>query len=279
VIATAWQTAEWLDMYPSKMGKKACLVYDLEHYMSATPAVQKRIALALAQPMKAIAASPAVSEMLSVCGANDIAYIPNGVDFQAFHKENAFADPLRNSIGFPGRSEPFKGTRDAITALSIVRERFHGDLRFWSFGGPRLSYLPAWIEYHERPSDKELRRLYNQTLVFVVPSLYEGWGLPGAEAMSCGAVLASTDNGGVRAYAKHLHNALLSPSRSPTTLAENVLQLLNDSSLRMKLAERGHSEIQEFTWHTAIDSLQDVIEELCSASISRDTTKSDLAPR
>lgn len=271
VIATAWQTAEWLNLYPAEKGKRACLVYDFEHYMNATPWVQKRIGLSFAQRMKVIATSPAVSEMLNASGANDAAYIPNGIDFQVFYEERALDHSLRNSIGFPTRSEPFKGTKEAISALSIVRERFNRGIRFWSFGGLRPSYLPDWIEYHERPSDEDLRKLYNQTLIFAVPSHYEGWGLPGAEAMSCGAVLASTDNGGVRAYATHLRNALLSPPRDPAALAKNILQLLTDSTLRMKLAEQGLSDIRQFTWHKAIGSLEHLIEEMCSAPAPHQT--------
>jgi len=269
VIATAWQTAEWLGIYPAEKGKKACLVYDFEHYMSASPALKERIGLALTQPMKAIATSPAVAGMLTACGADVTAYIPNGVDLDIFLTERSFSDPERDSVGFPTRREPFKGTKDAIRALSMVGEKFTGDLRFWSFGGSRPSYVPAWIEYYKRPSDKELRQLYNRTLVFAVPSHYEGWGLPGAEAMACGAVLASTDNGGVRAYARHGCNALLSPPGNAEALAANILQLLNDSTLRMRLAQQGHSDIREFTWPKAIDSMEQFIEELCGGKQER----------
>lgn len=265
VIATAWQTAEWLTMYPTEMGKKVCLVYDFEHYMSADVGTQQRIARVFAQPMKTIATSPAVSEMLKTCGAQDSAYIPSGIDFDVFHMETAFSAPSRNSIGFPARKEPFKGTGDAVRALSTVREQFNGSLRFWSFGGTKPRCIPDWIEYHERLSDAELRKLYNASLIFVVPSHYEGWGLPGAEAMSCGAALASTDNGGVRAYAQDGCNALLSPPRTPEALSHNILRLLNDSDLRLRLAEKGNKDIRQFTVQKAINLLEQLIAEVTCA--------------
>ncbi len=266
-MATAWQTAEWLDDYPITAGKRICLVYDFEHYMSGSPATRKRMAGVFGQRMKAIATSPAVFEMLSACGATDTAYIPNGLDFEVFRLDNGLSDPSRCAIGFPTRNEPFKGTRDAIKALGVVRERFNGNLRFWSFGGRRPSYIPEWVEYHEQPTDQELRRLYNQTSIFAVPSHYEGWGLPGAEAMSCGAALASTDNGGVRAYAEHARNALLSPPNEPKALAENVVQLLLDSNLRVSLAEQALLDIRRFTWRKAVDALECLIEELCLGTV------------
>jgi glycosyltransferase involved in cell wall biosynthesis len=87
--------------------------------------------------------------------------------------------------------------------------------------------------------------------------------------MACGAVLASTDRGGVRAYAKHGCNALLRPPGTAEALAANILQLLNDSILRTRLAEQGHSDIREFTWPKAIDSMEQFIEELCGAKQER----------
>lgn len=262
VIATAWQTAEWIRAYPPEMGKKLCLVYDFEHYMSADTVTQKRIARAFAQPMKTIATSPAVAEMLSNCGAQDSAYIPSGIDFEMFHMETAFDAIKRNSIGFPARKEPFKGTEDAIQALGTVREKFDGCLRCWSFGGSKPRCIPDWVEYYERPSDVELRRLYNDSMIFVVPSHYEGWGLPGAEAMSCGAALVSTDNGGVRAYAQDGCNALLSPPKNHKVLSQNILRLLTDSDLRLKLAKEGNESIRQFTMQKAVDSLEQLIAEV-----------------
>lgn len=269
VIATAWQTAEWLGTYPTAKGAKACLAYDYEHYMTASSQTQRTIALALSQSMKTISASPVVSEMLKSFGAKDTAYIPNGIDFEVFHRQGPANGHCRDSVGFPTRCEHFKGTDDAIRALCMVKQRFKGDLRFWSFGPAKPPFVPAWIEYHERPSDEQLRTLYNRTLVFAVPSHYEGWGLPGAEAMSCGAALASTDNGGVRVYAQHQVNALLSVPRDPEGLAENILQLLNDSALRERLVKQAHTDIQQFTWNKAVDSLERLIVNLCGPGRKR----------
>ena len=263
IIATAWQTAEWLHLYPPEMGRKLCLVYDFEHYKCADIATRKRIARALSQPMKTVATSPAVSEMLNTCGAQDTTYIPSGINFEVFYMESALAARSRDSIGFPARRESFKGTEDAIRALSIVRQHSNGTLRFWSFGGSKPRCIPDWIEYHERPSDEGLRKLYNQSLIFVVPSHYEGWGLPGAEAMSCGAALVSTDNGGVRAYAKHGYNALLSSPHDYQTLAQNILQLLKDSDVRLILAEKGNKDIRQFTMQKAVDSLEQLVADVC----------------
>lgn len=113
------------------------------------------------------------------------------------------------------------------------------------------------------PAQADLRRLYNQTAVFVAPSWTEGWGLTASEAMMCGAALAATDIGGHQEYMKNETTALLSPARQPEILAKNILRLLCDTDLRVGLAKCGNEYIQQFTWKKATDRLESI---LCSRS-------------
>ena len=117
------------------------------------------------------------------------------------------------------------------------------------------------MEHHPRPSDAELARLYNRSAIFLVPSHYEGWGLPGSEAMACGAALVSTDNGGVRAYAEHGTTALLTPIADPAALAAAACSLIEDDPLRIKLARAGCDQIRQFTWERASSDLERCLSE------------------
>ena len=206
--------------------------------------------------MHNIVTSPAGNEMLASCGAPFDSYIPNGIDFNVFKLKMDIESDERNFIGFPSRPEPFKGTQDAVAALQKLRSRLGDQITAWSFGGHKPDYLPDWIDYYERPSDALLCDLYNRSKIFVVPSHYEGWGLPGAEAMACGAALVSTDNGGVRAYAEHGRIALLSEPKDVDELAENIYRLIQDQPLRLRLAHAGHQHIQQFTWEKAVASFE-----------------------
>ena len=115
------------------------------------------------------------------------------------------------------------------------------------------------MEFHARPSDSELARLYNLSRIFVVPSLYEGWGLPGSEAMACGAALVSTDNGGVHAYAEHGRTALITPVSRPDALAAAIVSLIDDDGSRLRIAQAGYKHIQRFTWEHASAVLEHVL--------------------
>jgi glycosyltransferase involved in cell wall biosynthesis len=259
VVATAWQTAEWVSDYPVSKGRRLYFVQDYEHYENALPGIKQRIEKTFSMRAKFLGISPAVLEMLQNHGVGDIAYAPNGLAFDTFFLETPIEDGRRCTIGFPSRPESFKGTSDAIAALSIVREHMGPDIKVWSFGSARPPDMPDWVEFHVRPSDDELRALFNASSIFVVPSHFEGWGLPGSEAMACGAALVSTDNGGVRAYAAHEESALLSPASQPDSLAADVLRLVVDPALRMRLAAKGYTHIQQFTWARAVDAFENAI--------------------
>ena len=259
VVATAWQTAEWAQSYPVQKGKGFYLIHDYEYYMVAEPTVKRRMAQTYLAGMHNIVTSPAGQAMLESCGANFDAYIPNGIDFNIYKLTQEIESIARTTIGFPSRQEHFKGTKDALEALEFVRSKVGSTLEVWSFGGKRPEYMPDWVEYYERPSDTELCELYNRSRIFVVPSHYEGWGLPGAEAMACGSALVSTDNIGVRAYSENEKTALLSPPQEPNIIATNVLRLLADETFRLRLASEGQRNIQQFTWQKAVTALDDII--------------------
>jgi glycosyltransferase involved in cell wall biosynthesis len=130
-------------------------------------------------------------------------------------------------------------------------------LRLSLFGVPdRPPSLPEWIEYHQSPSPKHLRDLYNQAAIFVAPSRTEGWGLTGCEALLCGAALVATDIDGHREFAFNEKTALTSPARSPRALADNILRLIENPELRIDLARKGFEYVRNFTWERASSSFE-----------------------
>jgi glycosyltransferase involved in cell wall biosynthesis len=87
--------------------------------------------------------------------------------------------------------------------------------------GPNITYLG-------RASDDELKWLYQHCSVFVVPSLYEGFGLPGVEALNCGArVLASS----IPAFVETLGaNATFFDPENPEEFIDRLESLLKEST-------------------------------------------------
>lgn len=262
VVATAWQTAENVVSYPPTKGRKLYFVQDYEFYMTADQETRDRMVRTYRSGMSMLAPTAVVRGVLEANGITDSTPVPMGVDFRTIFREIPFDSPARAGVvGFPARREPFKRTGDAIAALELVRNGYPGRLRVQCFGGNRVP-IPDWVESHQMLDPVGLRNFYNQTSVLVLPSLFEGFGLPGAEALACGSALACTDSGGVREYAIHERTALLSAPGDPAALAHNVLRLLEDEPLRLSLATQGEQQIRrQFGWDGAADAFEQALAE------------------
>src|SRR5581483_10689728 len=80
-------------------------------------------------------------------------------------------------------------------------------------------------------SDEDLEALYNLTSVFVMPSLYEGFGLPSLEAMSCGAACVTSTKGSIPEIGGKDGILYVDPT-SAESIKEGILEVFNDKSLR-----------------------------------------------
>lgn len=258
LVATAWQTAEALAEAPASCGRKVYTVYDYEHLMTASPEVRERIEATYRLPYALIATSAVVADTIRRCGGEPVATVPCGTDFDAFGIDVPQAEREPFTLGFAARPEVFKGADDALAAAVLLRVRYGDKLRVAAFGSRQMD-LPDWIEWHQYPSQADLRRFYNAQSVFMVPSHFEGWGLPGVEALACGAALVTTDNGGCRDYALDGNTAIVVPPGEPEGLAEGVGRLLDDDGLRQRLAQSGHEFVQHYTWSRAADGLEAVL--------------------
>ncbi|MFH1033861.1 MAG: glycosyltransferase family 1 protein [Pseudomonadota bacterium] len=107
--------------------------------------------------------------------------------------------------------------------------------------GPRLIYLP-------RLEDRELALAYGAARAVVIPSLYEGFGLPALEALACGAPLIASNRASLPEV---VGTAGLLVEPGPESLAEALSRLLGDEGLRAHLALAGPDQAARFTWQGA----------------------------
>jgi glycosyltransferase involved in cell wall biosynthesis len=251
-VATWWHTADWAATY---RGAKLYLIQHLETWCGPEADVMATWKL----PLRKVVISRWLEEVARRLDEPS-EYIPNGLNFEAYGMDLApeARDPF--SVAMINHWSDWKGSSEGLNALRSVKQTVPA-LKANLFGicAPPPD-LPSWVQYHYNPPQKTLRRIYNEASVFLSPSWAEGWALPPAEAMQCGAALAVTDIGGHREYAHHGETALLSPPKDPGALAENVLRLVKNNELRIQLARQGHSHIQQFTWDRAVNSFEAVIE-------------------
>jgi glycosyltransferase involved in cell wall biosynthesis len=253
-IATGAETAEYLQNY-KREGKKFYLIQGYENWDIS----DERLIATYHAPLKKIVISKWLLEIMTKCNESAI-YIPNGFDFKCFNKNIDFEDKDRFLVTMLYHTNAKKGSEDGLKALGIVKNKYP-DLKVNLFGiWPRPSSLPDWCSYYRKPDKETLNRIYNEAAIFIGTSHSEGWGLTIGEAMICGAAVACTDINGYREMCNHEKTALLSPPKDYKALATNIIRLIEDDELRIKIAKAGYDNIRQFTWDKSYKKLRILIE-------------------
>ncbi|MCL2380195.1 MAG: glycosyltransferase family 4 protein [Treponema sp.] len=109
-------------------------------------------------------------------------------------------------------------------------------------------------------SDEELKDLYAKALVFVFPSLYEGFGIPVLEAFAsgCPAILSNTSSlpevGG--------DAALYFDPYSPDDMRNQIERVITSPSLRGEMAAKGKERLKMFSWKKCAEETMEVYKKL-----------------
>ncbi|MEO8209068.1 MAG: glycosyltransferase family 4 protein [bacterium] len=256
LIASAWRTAKCSSSLDPNKGKKFYFIQGYETWNGPEDEVNETWRL----PYRKIVISKWLKEIAETMGEK-ADYIPNGLDFGEFGIDINPKDRNPNKVMMLYNELKFKGCDSGISAMIELKKRV-SDLQAVLFGVPeRPDTLPGWIEYHKSPDRKLLRRLYNESAIFISPSLTEGFGLTSAEAMMCGSALAASFTGGHKEFAIEKETALTFEPGNVNQIIEKVLFLINDNDLRIGLAMQGNKFIQKFTWEKAVNSFEKVLQE------------------
>src|SRR5215213_4209772 len=181
----------------------------------------------------------------------------NGVDHATFHpgQRRLFEFPY---VLFVGSEQPRKNLAAVLAAMADVE-----GLRLVKVGKPgndpryrreTLSHvrelgLADRVVFTGWLSEPELAAAYAGATCLVMPSLYEGFGLPPVEAMACGCPVIVSGNGSLGEVVGDAALRLTSCDRE--SIAAGIQRLLTEPRLAASLSERGVARAAEFTWEAA----------------------------
>jgi glycosyltransferase involved in cell wall biosynthesis len=108
--------------------------------------------------------------------------------------------------------------------------------------------------------DEELPLLYRSAALFVYPSLYEGFGLPVAEAMACGTVVATSQTSSLPEIVGDA--GLYFDPYNVNSMAEMLHKGLTDTTFRARVAQTGPQRAKRFTWDQTAQTILSVYEQV-----------------
>jgi glycosyltransferase involved in cell wall biosynthesis len=174
-------------------------------------------------------------------------------------------------ILYVGRIYPMKNVRGLVEAFAKLRDRVPHSLVISGIKHYKTEPDFAAIdEYslHDRViptgfvEEEDLPVLYSMADAFVLPSLYEGFGIPLLEAMACGCPIVTSTQGSCPEVVDGA--AVLVNPRDTTDIAAGIYRILNDRDLAAELVRKGYQRVAQFSWEKCARETLDVI-----ASVAR----------
>ena len=114
------------------------------------------------------------------------------------------------------------------------------------YKAPKKFKVEGNVKFLGFADQEDLPALYSGCTAFVMPSLYEGFGLPILEAMACGVPVLTSKSSSMPEVSGG--NALLVKPHDVNEIAYNLTRLIKQKDLRWRLAAAGEEWSKKFTW-------------------------------
>lgn len=195
--------------------------------------------------------------------------IPNGIDTDLFRPLPEIRKEKNRIIVTNSADMPLKGLEYFLQAVAEV-SKTSSKIRIFIVGSPKKNGgikelikdldIGKFITFTGRIDNDEFVRQYAKASLAVVPSVYEGFGLPAGEAMACGLPVISTTGGALPEVVGDA--GILVPPADSQALANAITVLLNNPEYAEKIGREGYERIHNlFTWKRAAEMTADAYRE------------------
>jgi glycosyltransferase involved in cell wall biosynthesis len=181
--------------------------------------------------------------------------VANGVDTGLFRTAPDAARNANEILCVGRASDPNKGIGNLIESLAQLPHHLRltlvDDDHPKSLARERARQLGCADRLHitGRIDNDELVRRYQRASLVVVPSRYEGFGLPAVEAMACGTPVVACAAGALTEVVGAAGGGVLVPPDEPRALASAIADLMARPEIRSMLGKRGSIRVNEaYAW-------------------------------
>jgi glycosyltransferase involved in cell wall biosynthesis len=178
---------------------------------------------------------------------------------------------------YTGNFKPHKNVGTLISAFAAIHERF-SDLTLVLAGQPDHNFeaiseaiVSADLEKKIRcigsVKEADLPALYSGARLFVMPSLYEGFGYPPLEAMACGTPVVCSNATSLPEVVRD--GALLVDARNPQDMAKAMIQILELPDLALSLLKKGLIQARKFAGERYAHAVYDLLINTAPGNIAK----------
>jgi len=258
VIATWWETAEWVANLSESKGTKA---YFIQHHELHEYFPIERVKATYSLPLHKITiAQWLVDLMATEYGDCDVDLVPNSVDLKQFSADlrSKQANP---TVGMMYSTVNWKGCDLSLKAFSLAARQIP-NLQLVAFGKHQPTAdlpLPAGTKFIYKPEQHTISDLYSSCDAWLFGSRVEGFGLPILEAMACRTPVIGTPVG---AAPELLANGagIIVPSEDPEAMAKAIARIAQlDPSEWSSMSDQAYKTAHNYTWEDATDLFESAL--------------------
>lgn len=288
-----WSPHYNVPLLPIRARKRLVTIHDIFHLAHATTLTPAQRLYAWLLTNQAVRRSDCVitvshfsaQEITHHTGIdiNSVKVILSGIDKNQFHPITDLRSPQRigrkygvsgRYILFVGNVKPNKNLRRLVDGFARILADLPdltlvitGKQEGFITGDPTLfariqadEALAKRIVFTGFVDTEDLPILYSLAHVFAFPSIYEGFGFPPLEAMSCGCPVVASNAASIPEICGDA--ALYVDPFDPEDIARGLREVATDNALRKKLIDAGHQQSLRYDWNKSSERFVEVIEEL-----------------
>ena len=270
IVATWWETAEWVAAMPAAKGRKVHLIQHDEREFYQDPAMKARVAATWRLPgFHRVVIAGWLGELGRREFGVESDLVNNAVDMTVFD-----APPRQRNavptVGLMYHSRPFKGTDVSLRAYDLARAQLP-DLRLKAFGPhdpvPGLP-LPAGVALEVQPPQSAIAAFYRACDAYLFGSRSEGFGLPILEAMACRTPVIGTPTGAAPELIAEGGGRLV-PMEDPAAMARAIVELATMPAPQWRaMSDAAYDTARRRSWAAAAEAFEGVL--LRIAGLPRD---------
>lgn len=274
VVATWWETAEWVAKLSEAKGAKA---YFIQHYEVFDYLPTERVSATWSLPMSKIAVAQWLVDLARTrYGDSNVSLVPCSVDTKQFYAPKR-GKQLSPVVGMMYSSTPWKGCDIALKAFSLAQKKIP-NLRLVAFGSNNPSPdlpLPPDTEYSRQPPQNAIKDIYAKCDAWLFSSRSEGFGLPILEAMACRTPVIGTPVGAAPELLSDGAGILVKPE-DPEDMARAIEQICNLSAAEWQtMSDAAYATATSYTWDDAAERFEAALYEAIERSQHGDFSRSE----